>query len=51
MLTSSMNTLETYIPEAWQYIGMDGKILMDIKGNQVDYFEITAIDFILMVQP
>ncbi len=46
-----LNTLETYIPEAWQYIGMDGKILMNIKGNQVDYFEITAIDFILMVQP
>jgi hypothetical protein len=48
-------TLDFYntvtIPEASQYIGMDGEILMNIAGNPNDYFEITAIDFILMVQP
>jgi hypothetical protein len=39
------------ISEAWQYIGMDGEILMNINGNPNDYIEITSIDFVLMVQP
>jgi hypothetical protein len=47
----TLNTYETDIPEAWQYVGMDGEILMNITGDPNDYFEITAIDFILMVQP
>ena len=47
-------TLEPYntdIPEAWQYIGMDGEILMKINGDSNDYIEITSVDFVLMVQP
>jgi hypothetical protein len=42
---------DTAIPEAWQYVGMDGEILMNITGDPNDYFEITSIDFTLMVQP
>jgi hypothetical protein len=42
---------DTNIPEASQYVGMDGEILMNIKGNQNDYFEITSVDFVLTVQP
>ena len=41
----------TSIPDAWQYVGMDGEILMNITGDPNDYFEITSIDFTLMVQP
>jgi hypothetical protein len=41
----------TSVPDAWQYVGMDGEILMNITGDPNDYFEITAIDFTLMVQP
>jgi hypothetical protein len=41
----------TDIPDAWQYVGMDGEILMNISGDQNDYFEISSVDFILMVQP
>jgi hypothetical protein len=47
-------TLEPYntdIPEAWQYIGIDGEILMKINGDSNDYIEITSVDFVLMVQP
>jgi hypothetical protein len=47
----TLDPFSTDIPEASQYIGMDGEILMNIKGNQNDYFEITSVDFILMVQP
>ena len=39
------------VPEAWQYIGMDGEILMNINADPNDYVEITSVDFILMVQP
>jgi hypothetical protein len=39
------------IPDPWKYVGMDGEILMNINGDPNDYFEITAIDFTLMVQP
>ena len=42
---------DTIIPEAWQYIGMDGEILINIAGSQNDYFEISSVDFVLMVQP
>jgi len=41
----------TSIPEAWQYVGMDGEILLNINGDPNDYIEITALDFVLMVQP
>jgi len=47
----ALNSYGTAIPEASQYVGMDGEILMSITGNQNDYFEITSIDFVLMVQP
>jgi hypothetical protein len=47
----TLNSYDTNIPEAWQYVGMDGEILMNINGNPNDYVEITSIDFILMVQP
>jgi hypothetical protein len=47
----TLNTYDTEIPKAAQYVGMDGEIKMSISGNQNDYFEITSIDFVLMVQP
>jgi hypothetical protein len=47
----TLNTYDTEIPKAAQYVGMDGEIIMSISGNQNDYFEITSIDFILMVRP
>jgi hypothetical protein len=39
------------VPEAWQYVGMDGEILLNIQGDTNNYFDITSVDFILMVQP
>ncbi|MDO9300206.1 MAG: hypothetical protein Q7T89_02440, partial [Anaerolineales bacterium] len=42
---------DTDIPEAWQYVGMDGEILMNINADPNDYVEIISFDFILMVQP
>ncbi len=39
------------VPEARQYIGMDGEILLNIQGDPNNYFDITSVDFILMVQP
>jgi hypothetical protein len=47
----TLNFGDTNIPEAWQYIGMDGEILMNINGDPNDYIEITSVDFVLMVQP
>jgi hypothetical protein len=47
----TLDSYETDIPEASQYVGMDGEILMIITGDPNDYFEIISIDFILMVQP
>jgi len=47
----TMDLGEANIPEAWQYVGMDGEILLHINADPNDYIEITAIDFILMVQP
>jgi hypothetical protein len=46
-----LNAYGIDIPEAQQYVGMDGEILMNIRGNQNDYFDITSLDFVLMVQP
>ncbi len=47
----ALNAGDTNIPEAWQYVGMDGEILMNISGDPNDYIQITSIDFVLMVQP
>lgn len=47
----TLDPYNTTIPEAWQYVGMDGEILMKINGDSNDYIEITAVDFVLMVQP
>ncbi len=47
----ALDPYNTDIPEAWQYIGMDGEILMNINGDSNDYIEITSVDFVLMVQP
>jgi hypothetical protein len=47
----TLNPYDTSIPEAWKFVGMDGEILMNIAGDPNDYFEITSIDFTLMVQP
>jgi len=47
----ALNFGDTNIPEAWQYVGMDGEILIKINGDPNDSFEITSVDFILMVQP
>jgi hypothetical protein len=47
----TLDPYNTDIPEAWQYIGMDGEISMNINGDSNDYIEITSIDFVLMVQP
>jgi hypothetical protein len=41
----------TDIPEAWQYVGMDGEVLINIASDPNDYASITALDFTLMVQP
>jgi hypothetical protein len=42
---------ETDIPDAWQYIGADGEIILKLEGDQNDYIEITSVNFELMVQP
>lgn len=47
----TLKPYNTDIPEAWQYVGMDGEILMKINGDANDYIEITSVDFVLMVQP
>jgi hypothetical protein len=47
----TLDPYNTDIPEAWQYVGMDGEILMKINGDSNDYIEITSLDFVLMVQP
>jgi hypothetical protein len=39
------------IPEAQQCIGMDGEILLNIQGDPNSYFDITFVDFTMMVQP
>jgi hypothetical protein len=39
------------IPNAWQYVGMDGEILLSLQGDPSSYFDVTAIDFTMMVQP
>lgn len=39
------------IPDASQYVGMDGEISLNIEGDPSIYFDITAIDFTMMVQP
>ncbi|MBI5953952.1 MAG: hypothetical protein HY865_20040 [Chloroflexi bacterium] len=39
------------IPEAWQCIGMDGEILLNIQGDPNSYFDISSVDFTMMVQP
>ena len=47
--------LESYggvdIPEPRQYVGMDGEILISIQGDPSSYFDVTAVDFTMMVQP
>jgi hypothetical protein len=47
----ALDPYHTDIPKAWQYVGMDGEILMKINGDSNDYIEITSVDFVLMVQP
>ncbi len=47
----TLDPYNTDIPEAWQYVGMDGEILMKINGDANDYIEISSVDFVLMVQP
>ncbi|HMU92956.1 MAG TPA: hypothetical protein PKE43_08110 [Anaerolineales bacterium] len=39
------------IPNPQQYIGMDGEVRLNLKGDPNDYVEITAINFTMMVQP
>jgi hypothetical protein len=39
------------IPNAWQYVGMDGEVLVNLQGDTNGYFDITSIDFTMMVQP
>jgi hypothetical protein len=39
------------VANAWQYIGMDGEISVNIKGDPNGYFDVTFIDFTMMVQP
>jgi hypothetical protein len=46
-----MKYYSTDVAEAWQYVGMDGEIRLNINGDPNDYVEITAVDFTLMVQP
>lgn len=46
-----LQPFNTNVPNASRFVGMDGEIRMNITGSQNDYFEITAVDFILMVQP
>lgn len=41
----------TNVAEAWQYIGTDGEIKLNMSGDPNDYVEITAVNFTLMVQP
>lgn len=47
----TLDPYNTDVPKAWQYVGMDGEILMKINGDSNDYIEITSLDFILMVRP
>ncbi|HNF34511.1 MAG TPA: hypothetical protein PLZ03_06905 [Anaerolineales bacterium] len=39
------------IPNPQQYIGMDGEVRLNLKGDPNDYVEITAINFTMTVQP
>jgi hypothetical protein len=39
------------ISQAWQYVGMDGELLLNIQGNPNSYFDVTSINFTMMVQP
>lgn len=41
----------TNVAEAWQYVGMDGEIRLNINGDPNDYVEITAVDFTVTVNP
>ena len=43
--------ISTDVAEAWQYVGPDGEIRLNINGDPNDYVEITAVNFTLMVQP
>jgi len=47
----TMDLGEANVPEAWQYVGMDGEILLHLNGDPNDYIQITSIDFVLMVRP
>jgi len=39
------------IPNAWQYVGMDGELLLNIQGDPNGYFDVISIDFTMMVLP
>jgi hypothetical protein len=39
------------VPEAWQYVGMDGELLLNIQGDPSSYFDVTSVNFTMMVQP
>jgi len=39
------------VPNAWQYAGMDGEILLNIQGDPNGYYDVTAVDFTMTVQP
>jgi hypothetical protein len=39
------------IPNAWQNVGMDDEILLNIQGDPNAYFDVTSIDFTMMVEP
>jgi hypothetical protein len=39
------------VVDAWQYVGTDGEIQMNINADPNDYVDITGINFTLMVQP
>ncbi len=39
------------VPEAGQYVGMDGEMLINIQGDPNSYFDVTSVDFVLRVQP
>lgn len=43
--------ISTDVPDAWQYVGMDGEIRLNIKGDPNDYIEITAVNFTIVVNP
>ena len=46
-----MTSNKTDVPDAWQYVGADGEIILKLNGNQSDSIEITSVNFELMVQP